>query len=201
MTNRKSLLAVLASLAVLLGAPVAFAGTGIPSSSMKLPATNTESINRTMSDEAFAKMAAEGGLAEVKLGQLAEEKGTSQAVQEFGKRMVTDHSKADDELKATAANDKITLPTEISANDKDVYNRLLKLSGAEFDRAYARDMVRDHSADIAEFRQEARNGKDASIKSFASQTLPTLEEHLKLAHQMLSSVSSENHNQTKRQQS
>lgn len=151
-----------------------------------------------ISDTEFAKMAARGGLAEVKLGQLAEEKGTAQTVKDFGKRMVADHSKADDDLKTAASSDKIALPTEMSAKDQAAYDRLSKLSGEAFDRAYARDMVRDHSADVAEFRLESKGGKDAAIKDFAAQKLPTLEDHLKQAREMLRSTSATNSNTTKR---
>lgn len=137
-----------------------------------------------MSDTQFAKAAAEGGQAEVKFGQLAEEKGTVKNVKDFGKRMVTDHSRVDDELKATTSKEDISLPSGMNAKDQAAYNQLAKLSGRDFDRAYAKSMVRDHMADIAVFRQESKNGKDASIRSFASRTLPTLETHLKLAEQM-----------------
>ncbi|MFZ3214548.1 MAG: DUF4142 domain-containing protein [Candidatus Acidiferrales bacterium] len=76
------------------------------------------------------------------------------------------------------------------------YDRLAKLSGEAFDRAYARDMVRDHRSDVATFRYEANDGKDTAIKNFASQTLPTLETHLKLAHEMYHSVSAQSGNQS-----
>jgi putative membrane protein len=145
----------------------------------------------TMSDSEFAKTAAEGGAAEVKLGQLAEQKGTDQQVKDFGQRMVTDHTKADDSLESAAAKDKVTapIPAQLNAKDQATYDRLSKLSGAAFDRAYARDMARDHVTDVAAFRHEADSGKDASIKAFASQTLPTLEDHLKQAREMMHSVS------------
>lgn len=136
------------------------------------------------SDEAFAKDAASGGMAEVKLGELAQEKGASSTVKEFGKRMETDHSKADDRLKSVASKDNISLPSDMSAKDRATYDRLSKLSGTEFDRAYALDMVKDHESDVAAFKKEAANGTNADMKQFASETLPTLEDHLKLARDM-----------------
>jgi putative membrane protein len=142
-------------------------------------------------DQRFAKDAASGGMAEVKLGQLAQEKGSNDAVKNFGQRMVTDHSKADDDLKAAASNANIDLPNQMSAKDQATYDRLSKLSGSAFDRAYARAMVTDHRQDIAQFRKEATNGENASIKNFASQTLPTLQEHLKFAQHMEKAVSSQ----------
>lgn len=140
------------------------------------------------SDRTFAREAAEGGLAEVKLGQLAQEKASSQTVKDFGQRMVTDHSKANDELETAASQRSITLPDHPSAKERAVYQKLSNLSGKRFDAAYARVMVRDHEHDVAAFRREANYGKDPAIKNFASQTLPTLEQHLRLAPQMYRKV-------------
>jgi putative membrane protein len=139
-------------------------------------------------DAHFAKEAARGGMAEVKLGQLAEEKGSNETVKSFGKRMVEDHSKAGDRLKEVASRESITLPTDISAKDQATYDRLAKLNGAAFDRAYARDMVKDHETDVAAFQKETNAGKDDSLKSFASETLPTLQDHLKQAKEMMKTV-------------
>ena len=140
-------------------------------------------------DKTFARNAAQGGMAEVKLGRLAEEKGANQDVKNFGKRMVEDHSAANEKLKGVASKEGITLPTTLSRQDQMTYDHLSKLSGDAFDRAYAKDMVQDHQQDIAAFKTEARSGKNSSIKEFASDTLPTLEEHLKLAREMETHVS------------
>jgi putative membrane protein len=148
-----------------------------------------QSTHSTVNDTQFAKKAAQGGMAEVKMGQLAQEKGTSDAVKKFGQRMVDDHSKAGDDLKKAAAQENMTLPNDISAKDKVTYDALSKLSGAAFDRAYARDMVKDHEEDIADFNKEANGGQKAAIKDFASQTLPTLQDHLKQAKEMRQNVS------------
>jgi putative membrane protein len=141
-----------------------------------------------MGDAHFAKEAAQGGMAEVKLGQLAQEKGANDSVKSFGKRMVDDHSKAGDKLKEVTSRENITLPTDISAKDQATYDRLSKLNGAAFDRAYARDMVKDHQTDVAAFQKEANTGRDDSLKGFASETLPTLQHHLKQAEEMMKSV-------------
>jgi putative membrane protein len=145
-----------------------------------------------VSDTQFAKKAAQGGMAEVKLGQLAQEKGTSDSVKKFGQRMVEDHAKAGDELKRAAAQENIGLPGDISAKDQATYDSLSKLSGAAFDRAYARDMVKDHEEDFADSNKEANGGKNAAIKDFAAQTLPTLQDHLKEAKEMRQNVSASN---------
>src|ERR1700730_2290279 len=141
-----------------------------------------------MGDAHFAKEAAQGGMAEVKLGQLAQEKGSNDLVKSFGKRMVDDHSKANDKLKEVASRESITLPNDLSAKDQASYDRLSKLNGAAFDRAYARDMVKDHETDVAAFQKEANGGKTDSLKSFASETSPTLEDHLKQAKEMMKNV-------------
>ena len=139
-------------------------------------------------DSRFAQEAAQGGMAEVKLGQLAQEKGSNDAVKSFGKRMVEDHSRAGDKLKETASKENVTLLTDISAKDQVTYDRLSKLKGAEFDRAYAKDMVKDHQTDVAAFQKEANGGKNESWKSFASETLPVLQDHLKEAKKMMKTV-------------
>jgi putative membrane protein len=144
---------------------------------------------KTVSDKEFAREAAAGGLAEIKLGQLAVDKGTSDVIKKFGQKMVDDHTKANSDLQAAAAKSSITLPTDVKPADQATYERLSKLNGAAFDRVYARDMVQDHIHDVAAFKQEANYGKDESIKAFASATLPTLVEHLKMARDMKQAVS------------
>jgi putative membrane protein len=158
--------------------------------SMAKPRNSGQTAGKTpmAADSRFAKDAAQAGMAEVKLGQLAQEKGSNEAVKRFGKRMVDDHSKAGDKLKDAASRDNVTLPTDISTKDQATYDRLSKLSGAAFDRAYARGMVKDHQTVIAAFQREARSGKSESLKSFASETLPTLEDHLKEAKEVMKTV-------------
>src|SRR5207247_6462952 len=109
------------------------------------------------------------------------EKAASDQVKQFGQRMVDDHGKANDELKGIAQQKNMTLPTELDAKDKTLRTRLSKLSGTAFDHAYIQAMLRDHKADVNEFRRESQSGKDAEIKAFAAKTLPTLEDHLKTA--------------------
>ena len=197
-----ALCGTLVTTAALLTGSAALAQTGrMPQSNPGQPYPTTENPNGTMpdtnsintvSDSDFAKEAAEGGMMEVKLGQLAQEKGTNDAVKEFGKRMVDDHSAANDKLKSIAGQESVRLPTELNKHDQSTYDKLSKLSGDEFDRAYARDMVKDHQNDVSAFQQEAGDGRDSEIKSFASNTLPTLEDHLKLAKEMMRTVSPSN---------
>ena len=143
-----------------------------------------------MSDQSFAKKAAEGGAAEVALGKLAEHKGQASVVRDFGKRMARDHSKVGEKLQAAASTDNIGLTDKISPKDQRVYDRLEKLSGPAFDHAYARTMLTDHEHDVAMFRQEAADGNKPAIRQFASTTLPILEHHLELARMMNDEVRS-----------
>jgi putative membrane protein len=135
-------------------------------------------------DHEFAAGALSGGTAEVRLGELAEDKASSDAVKAFGKRMAGDHKKAGRELNDIAAKESISLPQELNKTDQATYDRLSKLSGMQFDRAYIQAMVEDHEKDVAEFNQEGSVGKVLSLKQFASRTLPILEEHLKHAREL-----------------
>jgi len=118
-------------------------------------------------DRQFLKTAAEGGMAEVELGKLASEKGSSDEVKQFGQRMVTDHSKANEELKQVATSKGVDVPKNLNAKHKATRDRLAKLSGADFDKAYMKDMVQDHEKDVSEFRAESTKAKDSEVKGFA----------------------------------
>jgi putative membrane protein len=139
------------------------------------------SAARSAADTKFIKEAAEGGMAEVALGQLAVEKASSADVKKFGQRMVDDHSKANDELKQLAAQKNVTLPQDLNAKDKATKAKLEKLSGEQFDQAYMKDMVKDHTKDVSDFKRESMSALDPDVKKFAAETLPTLEDHLKQA--------------------
>src|SRR5689334_10757965 len=126
-------------------------------SSDKHQGHDSSSANRMGSDSAFVTKAAVGGLAEVKLGQLATQKASSSDVKQFGQQMVDDHGKANEELKQLASSKGITLPTDLDAKHQATYDRLSKLDGAAFDRAYMQDMVADHNEDVSEFRRESKS--------------------------------------------
>ena len=148
------------------------------------PAGKTEQrAHRATADANWMTKALAGGKMEVELGTMATQNGSSQAVKDFGQRMVTDHTQANDELMALAKSKNVDLPANMDSKGKAAEQRFSKLTGAEFDRAYMAEMVRDHKQDVAEFRREAKSGKDPDVKAFAEKTLPTLEEHLKMAQQ------------------
>jgi putative membrane protein len=155
----------------------------------KSPQT-AESKAAINNDTHFVMEAADGGMAEVELGHLAADKASNAKVKQFGQQMVTDHGKAGDELKSLAASKNILLPTSVSAKHEATKNRLSKLSGPAFDRAYMAEMVRDHQADSAAFHKEAASGHDADIKAWATKTGSVVDEHLKMARDVQKEVTS-----------
>jgi putative membrane protein len=139
-------------------------------------------------DRTFAMHAAQGGMAEVEMGKLAAANAASPDVKQFGQRMVDDHGKANDELKSWASKSNVTLAAELDAKHKADQAKMAKLSGAAFDRAYMTMMVADHDKDVKEFQQASRTAKDADLKAWVVKTLPTLQEHQKMAHDISAKV-------------
>jgi len=129
-------------------------------------------------DAKFATAAANGGMAEVALGKLAQEKGASESVKSFGAMMVTDHGKANDELMAIAKTKNITLPATVDAEHQKKMDDLSKLTGKDFDKAYVDAMVDGHKKTLSLMQDEAKNGKDADLKAFAAKTAPVVQSHL-----------------------
>ncbi len=129
----------------------------------------SQSSSLSAKDKTFMKKAAKGGMMEVAMGKLAEQNGQSEDVKSFGKRMVADHGKANDELKSIAAQKAVKLPSKEPTE---------KWSS---DKAYMDMMVKDHEKDLAEFQEEAKNGSDPDVKNFADKTAKMVQEHLNLA--------------------
>jgi len=135
-------------------------------------------------DRHFVEETASVGMLEVELGKMAQEKSQSADVKAFAQHMVTDHSKANEQLKTLAASKGIDIPKELQAEHKAKRDQLAKLSGEEFDRRYMDDMVKGHEATVTKFEHEMRNGSDEGIKQFAKDTLSTLREHLAQAQKV-----------------
>jgi len=135
-------------------------------------------------DVDFVLAAADGGMLEVRLGELAMKQASSPNVQAFAKSMTIDHGKANDELKNVAAKLNISVPADISEKSQQKYNDLSQKKGAEFDKAYADMMVADHQETVEKFRAEANGGQQTEIKNWAEAKLPTLEHHLMMAQKM-----------------
>ncbi|PSH03468.1 MAG: DUF305 domain-containing protein [Acidobacteria bacterium] len=139
-------------------------------------------------DQMFMMKAAQGGMAEVKLGDLAKQNGKADAVKQFGNRMVTDHTKANDELQQLASQKGVALPAEESSKDKRTFQMLKSKKGSEFDKTYMHEMVKDHETDVEEFRWETQAGKDPDVRAWAQKTLPVLEQHLASAKEIAGQI-------------
>ena len=140
--------------------------------------TSSESKSSTLSDKdkKFMRKAAKGGMMEVAMGRMAEQNAQSDDVKSFGKRMVTDHGKANDELKSIATKKNVQLPSKEPSG---------KWSS---DKEYMDMMVKDHEKDLAEFKEEASSGSDADVKKFADDTAKIIQEHLDLAKETQSKL-------------
>ena len=129
-------------------------------------------------DEKFVLEAAQGGMTEVKLGELAKQKAKRSDVKTFGERMIVDHGKINDDLKALAKRKGLTLPDQLDATHAGLIDGLSKLEGDQFDKAYIDGMIKDHQKDLEEFEDESKRVSDAELKVFVTKVLPTLKSHL-----------------------
>lgn len=132
-------------------------------------------------DRKFIDNAAIGGMAEVTLGKMAEEKASSDGVKQFAARMVEDHGKANAELVQLTKAKGVTPPSELDKRHQHAADQMGKLSGSKFDQAYMKAMVADHQETVTLFKKQASTGANAEVKDWAAKTLPTLQEHLKMA--------------------
>jgi putative membrane protein len=141
------------------------------------PAAKPAALARA--DREFIQTVAKGEMAEVALGELAGRQAKSDEVKKFGRRMVDDHGKANQELTQRARDKSVELPKEPDRTQQGMHDRLSKLTGEAFDRAYVEEMVKDHRKDVKAFEQEAGRAKDPDLKAWIDKTLPTLREHLR----------------------
>jgi len=135
-------------------------------------------------DEDFVKKAAVAGMTEVQASKLAVEKSTDPLVKRFAQRMIEDHTKAGEGLKAAAAREGLSVPSDMDAAHEQVVDKLKGLSGAEFDKAYKAQMLKDHEEAVALFQGEAKEAAQSPVDKFAAETLPTLQMHLKMAREL-----------------
>ena len=159
------------TVAALCSIGVAFAAD--PSPAPKVDAKKGMNAQMDSKDRDFMMEAAKGNMQEVEMGKMAGQKGQSAEVKKIGQTMVTDHSKANSELMALASKKGVKLDPSHKMSEK--------MGGPNFDQEYIADMVKDHEKDIAAFENEAKNGMDPEVKSWAGKTLPTLKKHLKMA--------------------
>ena len=130
----------------------------------------------------FVKKAAAGGAAEIKLSELANDRASNAKVKDFAKQMVTDHTKANDELKPIAQADKIPWPNKLEGESEVAYKQLSKLSGKKFDAEYIKVMVSDHDKTVQAFEEASSKVKNPTLKAFIDKTLPVLRQHQEHIH-------------------
>ncbi len=141
---------------------------------------NMPNSQTTPMDKIFVQKALQGGMAEVQLGQLALQKSSSDDVKQFAQRMIDDHSKLGDQMKPIAQQIGVKIPDGPSNKDKAVMMKLQALNGDAFDKAYIKDMVKDHKTDLNEFKTEAQNGSNPAVKNAASQGSQVISQHLQM---------------------
>jgi putative membrane protein len=139
------------------------------------------------SDKTFVKKAAVGGMAEVDMGKMAEEKGSSQDVKDFGAMMVKDHTANNDDLAALAKTKGLMVPDKLDSMHQKIADKLSAMSGADFDKAYINDMVMGHTKMLALMKSE-ESSSDPDLKSFATKTSDTVQMHLDKAKALQSSM-------------
>ncbi len=139
-------------------------------------------------DKMFAMKAAQGGIAEVKTSQLAVQKTHNKRVMMVAKRMIKEHSAANEELKTVAQDKGMTLPSDTDPKHKAALAKLSRLSGAAFDKAYMAGQEKDHAATVKLFENEIATGQDKDVTAFASKNLPTIEDHTRMIFQVGSSL-------------
>jgi putative membrane protein len=193
MSNRFALLSSAATIALMVASPAFAQSQPTPDTTSPPSQATPKTMNApspampggkaqlSAADRNFVTEAAIGGMTEVDLGKLAQQNSQDQQVQQFGAKMVQDHGAANDQLTKIATDKGVTLPQQLDRKGQALHDRLAKLQGVAFDRAYMADMIKDHNADMTLFRHEAQSAKDPDVKQFAQQTLATIQEHDKLA--------------------
>jgi putative membrane protein len=145
-------------------------------------ATAQANANISKSDAKFINDAAEGGLMEVRMGEIGQQKGQSPDVKTLAQRLVTDHTKANDELKQLASSKGVTIPSQLPEHHQKMLDKLSNAS--DFDKSFKEAAVKDHKKDIKEFEKTLKKSNDTELKAWISKTLPTLQEHLRMAEQI-----------------
>ncbi len=134
-----------------------------------------------LTDQEFVTQAAQASLAEVQLANLAQQRASSDEVKEYARKMVQDHTKANNELKQLAAQKQLTVPTTLDAKHQAAKAQLSGLSGEPFDNTYMSLMQQDHANVVALFQQQSNQGQDADLKNWAAKMVPTLQAHGEMA--------------------
>lgn len=177
------------------------AGAGAPGANTDKPAPSTSSTRAdekaaaggkaggtqgalSKQDQQFVQKAAQGGMLEVRLGELASQKAANPKVKELGATMVKDHSQVNKELNDLAEKKGLVLSTELDSKHQGTVEKFSKLSGEEFDKAYVKELVSAHKKDVSEFEKASKSAADADVKAWAGKTLPALQGHLQHVQEM-----------------
>lgn len=142
------------------------------------PTTNSQAVMTDEESSAFLVKAADGGMTEVQLGQMAQEKGADPRIKSYGGMMIHDHSAGNDEVKAMAVRRNVVLPDSVSNDNRKIIDELSRKTGKAFDKAYADAMIKDHEDDIDMFKKAGDKVNDTDVKNFINNTLPKLKNHL-----------------------
>ncbi|KAA0572595.1 DUF4142 domain-containing protein [Azospirillum sp. Sh1] len=177
---------LLATAALVLFAAPALSLAQTPTPTAKV----TEKGQVAQQDMTFANKAAMSDMFEIQAGKLAQDQAKEKDVKQFGSHMVSDHTKTSDAMKEMAQKKSMTLPTKLDSEHQQKLDKLRGMKGEQFDSAYMQGQVDAHQTAVSLFRDQAQNGKDADLKRFAEQTLPTLEQHLRMARDQRPAVAS-----------
>lgn len=150
-----------------------------------LASAQASSLSRN--DKTFLDMAADTNMSEAYLGKMAENKASETGVKDFGQKLVRDHTSAYESLTVLANKLGAAIPKGINVRQDKAAEELMRAKGRTFDQRFLMDEVRDHRQALVEFKREARHGRDADIRDYASKMIPTLEEHLHMAESLAKS--------------
>jgi len=137
-------------------------------------------------DKAFLRRVAVDDMMQVELGKLAAEKGSSDAVKQYGRKMADDRQKAHEEVTQLASKQGITIPETLDSKHKGKVEKLAKLDGQNFDKAFLKEVTHDDGEDVADFQAETNGGSDTAVKSFATRILPMIQAHAQMARNLQS---------------
>lgn len=148
-------------------------------------ATQSTQASLNAVDRQFIPKAAQSDLTEIKTSQLALQRSRDPKVKQFAQMMITQHTQSSNKLKPIAAEKRVTLPTSVGAENAALVSQLTKLSGTQFDQAYMKGQVQSHAKTQALYQKELKQGQDPNVKAFASQVLPIVSEHLRMAENIV----------------
>ena len=142
------------------------------------PGASNQPIQADEASSSFLVRAADGGMTEVQLSQMAEQKGMNPKVKDFAAMMIHDHSAANDEVKMLAGQRNVTLPGSVGDDNKKKVDDLSKKTGKAFDKAYMDIMVKDHESTVDLFEKSGDKVNDTDVKTFINNTIPKIKTHL-----------------------